>query len=231
MVTFCRNNETIQYERYQAIDGLTLDRDALIRDGVITPDNEFGAGALGAAMSHIGLWYRCLEENKVYHIAEDDAIIHPHAPKKIADLLSPIDDWDIVFWGWNFDFPMIVGYSSVVRPVTLMFDQEVLRQKSKLFPATCLIESTLVRLEHCTGLPFYSISPRGARMFLAHCLPIGANKLPPRGQRNFEVANKGLDIELGHHLPGAMAFACLPPLAITLNEHHTSTIWTDPPNS
>ena len=75
---FIKNNPSIPIRRFPAIEGALLDRDQLIRDGIIQKSNEYSPSALGNMMSHVTLWRKCISEGTTYHIAEDDALLHPH---------------------------------------------------------------------------------------------------------------------------------------------------------
>ena len=101
MQLFREENPGLPIERVAAADGRQLARDDLIRRGFIAEVNAYGAGALGNALSHVALWRNCAEGGEAFHIAEDDAILHPaFAPRAFA-LLRGLGSWDLVFWGWN----------------------------------------------------------------------------------------------------------------------------------
>src|SRR5215471_5530834 len=84
MQRFRDDNPGLTFERVAATDGGDLARDTLNRDGIITTENAYGTGALGNTLSHVALWRQCAEGAEVFHIAEDDAILHPHFAARAA---------------------------------------------------------------------------------------------------------------------------------------------------
>jgi glycosyl transferase family 25 len=217
---FIKNNPSIPIRRFPAIDGAHLDRDALIRDGIIEESNTYSKNALGNLMSHVMLWRKCIADAIPYHIAEDDALLHPDFMERASAMLAPLALWDICYWGWNFNWPVRVNLSPTVRNVIMVFDQEDMRRQIRLFRGS-ETSSELVRLNSCAGIASYSISPRGAANLLERCLPVG--RTPARAvikpSRNWE--NTALDVEMSRHHAGLFSFACLPPLAFVLNDHST----------
>src|ERR1700687_2762515 len=57
------NRGVISFERFAAIDGVTLAREKLIADGILHADLKYPPGAIGCAVSHINLWKRAVETN------------------------------------------------------------------------------------------------------------------------------------------------------------------------
>ena len=76
------SNAGFDFKIFPAIDGLTIDTDQLIDDGILTPDNYCPAtqmpltsAQIGAYLSHYELWKAALKSpNKVSLILEDDAL-------------------------------------------------------------------------------------------------------------------------------------------------------------
>lgn len=216
---FALNNPSIPIRRFPAIDGALLDRDALIRDGIIQESNRYSASALGNLMSHVTLWRQCVSEGTTYHIAEDDALLDPDFMDRAPAMLASLGLWDICYWGWNFDWPVRVNLSATVRNVVMAFDQDDLRRQIRLFRRSETTPS-LVRLQSCAGIACYSITPRGAANLLEKCLPVGTT--PARAVvKPWE--NTALDVEMSRHHAGLLSFACLPPLAFVLNDNSTYT--------
>jgi glycosyl transferase family 25 len=223
---FIENNPSIPIRRFPAIDGALLDRDALIRDGIIQESNTYSQNALGNLMSHVMLWRKCISDGTPYHIAEDDALLHPDFMDRAFAMLASLGLWDICYWGWNFNWPVRVNLSPIVRNVVMVFDQDDMRRQIRLFRGS-ETSSELVRLNSCAGIACYSISPRGAANLLERCLPVGMTPAqavitPDKWE------NTALDVEMSRHHAGLLSFACLPPLAFVLNDNSTYAERADP---
>jgi glycosyl transferase, family 25 len=223
MGMFRVENPGLPIERVAAADGRQLRRDDLIRRGIIADVNAYNAGALGNALSHITLWRQCVEAGEAFHIAEDDAILHPAFTARATALLQGVESWDVVFWGWNFDWPVRMHLAPGVRSVVLRFNQNEMRRQIDAFRSSD-VPVRLVGLDSCAGICCYSITPQGAAHLLARCLPIGntAAALVTRPGRLWP--NTGLDVEMSRHYAAMAPFACLPPLALTRNDHAASTV-------
>ena len=99
-------------ERFPAVDGQKLDIAELAEQGLLSTDllqSEFySIGAVGNAMSHLSLWDRVLKTGKPATIAEDDAIFNLQFARSAAAVLGQLPpDWDIIYWGYNFDLFMM----------------------------------------------------------------------------------------------------------------------------
>jgi GR25 family glycosyltransferase involved in LPS biosynthesis len=223
MQRFRSDNPGLAFERVTATDGSDLARDGLIRDGIIAPENPYSTGALGNALSHVALWRHCAHGTEAFHIAEDDAVLHPDFTARAATLLEELPAWDVVFWGWNFDWPVRLHLTPAIRSVVLRFDQADMRGRVDAFRAG-ETPSRLVALESCAGTCCYAVSPRGAARLLARCLPIGDRCAPSASRRGRPWPNTGLDVEMSRHHSQMASYACLPPLALTRNDHATSTV-------
>jgi glycosyl transferase family 25 len=223
MRSFREENLGMPIERAAAVDGRQLARDDLIRRGIISDDNAYSAGALGNALSHVTLWRQCAEGGEAFHIAEDDAILHPAFAARAAALLRGVGSWDVIFWGWNFDWPVRMHLDPGVGSVVLRFNQKEMRTQIDAFRASD-VSARLVALESCAGICGYSVSPQGAARLLERCLPIGntAARLLTRPGKLWPKT--GLDVEMSRHHAAMASFACLPPLALTRNDHATSTV-------
>ena len=79
----------------------------------------------------------------------------------------------------------------------------------------------LFRLHRALGSPCYSVSPKGAGLLRGHCFPLRAMTLPLPGRR--VVPGRGIDMTMNEAYPRLQAFACVPPLVITENDHANST--------
>jgi len=83
--------------RFPAINGKELDKDQLIKDGIISEKNILKMGQIGCALSHITILKKIQQQDEPYGlILEDDVIIPPNF--SVEDLKLP-KDFDICFLG------------------------------------------------------------------------------------------------------------------------------------
>jgi GR25 family glycosyltransferase involved in LPS biosynthesis len=83
--------------RFPAINGKELDKNKLIKDGVLSETNNLRMGQIGCALSHITILKKIQQQNEPYGlILEDDVIIPPYF--SVEDLELP-KDFDICFLG------------------------------------------------------------------------------------------------------------------------------------
>ena len=83
--------------RFPAVNGKNLDKDQLIKDGLIAEENNLRMGQIGCALSHITILKRIQRQDEPYGlILEDDAII----PDDFSvERLKLPEDFDICFLG------------------------------------------------------------------------------------------------------------------------------------
>jgi GR25 family glycosyltransferase involved in LPS biosynthesis len=83
--------------RFPAINGKKLDKDQLIKDGIISEENNLRMGQIGCALSHITILKHIQQQDEPYGlILEDDVTIPPNF--SVESLKLP-DDFDICFLG------------------------------------------------------------------------------------------------------------------------------------
>ena len=93
----CRNSHLASVLRFPAVDGALVDREELMRNGVISEDCPYSSGALGCALSHVALWKKAANEELTLTIFEDDVVCSLHFAEETARLLSTLpEDWDLI---------------------------------------------------------------------------------------------------------------------------------------
>jgi GR25 family glycosyltransferase involved in LPS biosynthesis len=222
-----KNAAVIRWERFPAVEGASVDRQAAETCAIFDPELAYTKGAIGNALSHITLWRRAVDEQRALTICEDDAIFN-RAFATTRDALLHTVDFDIVYWGWNFDWPIMVDMLPGVSPAAMTFSQDLMREATELFQ-TSRIRPSLLPLQRALGTVCYTISPRGAERLLSLCLPIKPSQtrfIVP----DCDVDNTALDVAVAAHFPAIGAFACLPPLVITKNDKLASTVVKTRPN-
>jgi len=220
-----RNAHLTDVVRFPAIDWRTLDRNQLITDGSLARDCPYEGGFLGNAMSHISLWKKAAEEDRTITVVEDDAIFSCHFAERSRAFLAALPtDWDFVQWGWNFDALLWVDVIPQIIKVAMNFYQSELRRNIYDFQNADTIPAP-VRLLHSWGIFCYSVTPKGARALLSHCLPLDDRLIdlsPGLGRR---IKNTSLDCVMCGAYPFLKAFICMPPLAATENKKEESTTY------
>jgi glycosyl transferase, family 25 len=219
--------------RVPAVDGETLDIPSLISQGVIdqglVTKDFYTVGALGAAYSHLSLWQLAIDSNQPVTVAEDDVFFHSQfealAPALIGKLPA---DWDLISWGWNFDFFMCFEMLPGVSHCLAQFEQDRLRAGIGAFQSQA-IDPRAFRLVWQFGTPCYTISPKGARALQSLALPLRPTvaAFPPgvrAQQRSGHYKNVGIDSAMNNAWPTVNGYICFPPLVVTKNEPGLSTI-------
>lgn len=225
LVSFLATNTHLtDLHRVSATDGSRFSRKDLQAVGVLEGEMlSYTDGAIGNALSHLGIWESAVKESTVTTLAEDDAVFHYQfeelAPKVIAKLPS---DWDFILWGWNFDsilsFDLIPGVASCVG----LFDQAALRANIPDYQKVSL-DPVPYRLQRAFGVMCQSVSPGGASKLLKCCLPIRPMEtFYPVLNRT--LPNASIDHMMNALYPALKAYACFPPLAVTRNDHAISTV-------
>jgi GR25 family glycosyltransferase involved in LPS biosynthesis len=210
--------------RFPAIDGLTLDLQAMAHRNEIDPAllEIYTKGAVGNVLSHVALWRQASAATQPMTICDDDTIFN-HAfvttAQTIIDQLPP--GWDWISWGWNFDAFMKMDFLPGTTPCTLVPNQKQMRSNTRAFQHQT-IQPQAFRLLQAFGTPCYTISPKGARTFIDHCWPIRKMRLTlPMG---YFLDNVGIDVMLSMAYPLTDSFVSFPPLVITANDISKSTV-------
>jgi GR25 family glycosyltransferase involved in LPS biosynthesis len=222
-------------ERFSAVDGQKLDVGDLAQQGLLSIDllhpDFYSIGAIGNAMSHLSLWDHVLKTGKPATIAEDDAIFNFQFDRSAAGVLGRLPpDWDIIYWGYNFDLFMMFQMLPGTSPCIATFDQQQLRAGVSNFQ-TQAIPAHPFPLTWAFGTVCYSISPKGARVCKSKCIPLRPMILEiPEVARTYPYSDKYRTVALDSHLNSfhwrIKSYVCFPPLAVTKNEHSTSTVQT-----
>lgn len=221
---FTKNNLGINYEFVPGIDGKLLKFEEIHNDEHFIHPLPFPSeGAYGVALSHLMLWDEAIKLNKALTVAEDDAIFRADFEEKQNEVISKLPlDWDIILWGWNFDSILSLRVMPNISPAVMVFSQDQLRNNITNF--ICDKSTvTFFRLDKCFGIPAYTISPKGARVFKKNCFPLrNFEQFFPLLNRN--IPNTGIDLAMNNIYSITNSFVSFPPLAITKNEHKISTI-------
>ena len=198
--------------RVAAVDGNLVDREHLIAQGMITADLPYANGTLGCALSHIQLWKTAAEQNRALTIFEDDVRALPSFPAETRRLISEISgDWDIVFWGYNYDSLYIWIDLGFANAEMRFYEQKLIADHDVI--DSLQSPSNIYRLRHSFGLQSYTISPKGARALLNYCLPLDGRLIEFPGTGNV-CDNTGIDTLMCGAYPDLKAYIAIPPLAL-----------------
>lgn len=120
----------LSFTRFPGVDGSRLDIQGLVtpkayreivgaeKDGFRTKHYQLTRGAVGCALSHLGVWRALLNSDKeAALIFEDDVVLDPRILSKLSAQQQVIpDDWDIVLLGYFCNkCTRRAGYRQVLR--------------------------------------------------------------------------------------------------------------------
>ena len=133
---FIQQNKTARFTVIDAVDGAYIAPGSL-PSSLFHPDLMYSASAYGCALSHLERWHHCVDMQEEITVVEDDAILHPSFEKLAAQAIATLPaDWDIVYWGWNFDSVLSISLLPGVSPTVMFFDQEIMRCNIDTFLAS-----------------------------------------------------------------------------------------------
>jgi GR25 family glycosyltransferase involved in LPS biosynthesis len=213
LATFKRHNPHLDdIRRFSAIDGSLINKQQLLTDGTIRDDLSYLSGTLGCALSHVSLWKKAIEEDRVVTVFEDDAICSVHFAEESERILSVIpEDWDMIKWGAIFR-PSYVWANFGFSKAKLQFydrrymDDQITFQRTKY--------SWLpIRMAHSFGMQAYSLTPNGARKLVDHCLPL-RKRLIQFPEAGVVIDDVCIDCAINVAYPFMQTFICLPPLVV-----------------
>ena len=179
--------------------------------------------AIGAALSHRGLWQQCLSRGEVLVVFEDDAWLRHDFGPQLEALLRRAGEWDVMLFGCNMDTDIELAVTpqvSLTGSFSVAYPQpEHLAEFTKMRDAV-----ELCRVLLALGICGYAVTPRGAeRLLLQYCFPLDNRplRLTVTGRR---VRAYGIDCMMADAYPKMRALLCWPPLVMTPNEQRSSQI-------
>jgi glycosyl transferase, family 25 len=232
LTEFCNvNRHLTSVSRFPAVDGKSLELDSLVQQGLVTKDilSMFSVGALGCAMSNIALWDKAIANNKMVTICEDDAIFNNHFEEQAEGLLKFLPkDWDIIFWGFNFNLFVCFEVLPGVSPCVATFNQDQMRRGAGAFKRQ-VITPQAYKARWIFGTSCYSISPWGAKVLKSKILPLRPQTVPlPEAQRVPPYRPKWRTVGIDNCISAVHreinSFVCFPPLVISKNDQEKSTV-------
>ena len=213
----------IAFNRFEAIDGNTLDFDETVRLGIVKPMTRWSNKAtIGVAMSHRKLWDKAVADKRSLIVFEDDAWLRRDAKAAFMAAIAGVADWDIVLLGYNTDS---VFEFNVINDIDLfaLFQTRYPTPAQLTAFAAARDPVRLFGLRHAFGTCGYAISPQGAARLRAACFPMDNRMLEfPPSETRFPAFS--VDCMMNDAYRNIAAFACLPPLVLSPNDKASSTI-------
>ena len=217
--------------RIAAVDGRTLDRDALIRAGLVAADLQHTNNVLGCSLSHVACWQLIAQGDRPTVVCEDDAVLRRDFVTLHRHLEPAIREADIVFWACNLDMHVAFEIPGMGL-ATLMFDQSLLDSETRIKAFQEQRSATvLYPLRRVWGTAAYTITPKGARRLLDLALPLrpGAGDVSyPTGDGrlwHMHFTSWGIDMVIGLvHVDEIKGMIAVPPVALGRNPKADSSI-------
>src|SRR5262249_17440381 len=136
------------------------------------------------------------------------------------------DDTDLIYWGWNFNAHTAIEPIAGMAPCATTFGRNPRPEEIEAFQAS-RARPAAYRLLRALGIVCYTITPAGALRLKRHCLPV-RNEVWEFPEIRLRIPNMGIDVGMANALPSLKAFACFPPLVVSLNDPTQSTIQPRP---
>jgi GR25 family glycosyltransferase involved in LPS biosynthesis len=151
-------------------------------------------------------------EQRVISVFEDDVVVSSRFSERAAEVVAQIPaEWDIIIWGFNHRDVFVWVDFGFSKAKLEFYNQSWFANSGDL--SITAISSVPIKLAHCIGTFAYSITPRGARTLLNHCVPL-RNRLIPFPGTDVVIEDAGIDCAMCGVYPSMEAFACIPPLAL-----------------
>ena len=223
LAEFSASNPHIKFKKFSAVDGKKINTSSLIESGLLTSELKYNNSAIGCALSHLTLWQHSINTNSPVTIIEDDCLLHVDFESISEKIISSLDNYDLIQWGWNFEGPIEYLNSKETGKIRALFDHTSLCEGSKNF-TNHREKIELYKALFYYGTTCYTISPAGARRLISLLIPF--KDFYPYLNVKFQL-NPGLDCTLNYVHPIINSYACIFPIAFTLNDKSKSTIPID----
>ena len=218
----------LSFSFFDAVEGNEALRADLVERGLLNDSEHwFTLGSLGSAMSHRTLLQRCLAENENFLIAEDDACLRSDFTAMLPEVIARAGpDWDLIYLGYNTDATIAIENADG-SVSSIAFDDSI-KGQSTFFEEfrTAAYESEPPHVARCYqawGLLAYVVSPAGASKLCQRCFPLDSHNVIEMIGEDRLIRPTSFDGMVNIALKsGIRAFCCLPPLALSPNDHADS---------
>lgn len=221
-----RNQATgLAFRRFVAVDGSLLSEDDSVRLDLVKPGARlYTKGHIGCAASHRDLWLYAAATGKSILVFEDDAFCRHDLVPHLAAVLDRLPDWQIVLLGYNTDATIDLQNGPPTLPAIVANPRPSFEQLTA-FAATTEPPHAF-RLNIAFGQSAYLVSPQGAQTLLS-LFPMDNRPLwladARSGGKLRPFRCMTIDMLANTLYRGMQAYALVPPLALPLNDHATST--------
>jgi GR25 family glycosyltransferase involved in LPS biosynthesis len=208
---------------YFGVEPHMFTRDELVAQRLIDADlhPRFRLGYIAHALSCRNIWILAAQATEPTFVFEDDAYVADDVAAKVALATAGLSEWDILLLGYNTDSILDILLSDEMR---LLSKFSVKNPTPEQIQAIIQQPNPRVfRLYQAFATCGYVISPRGAQACLEACFPLRnvVVKVPALGRSLFTYT---LDCTLNTVYRDLRAYAFLPPLVLTTNDHAGSSI-------
>lgn len=219
----------VEFAFVDAAIGSALDRNALVAQNILTPDNQrFSGGALGCAMSHHALWLAASKAGGPTIICEDDACLRGDIAQQLTTVLTQLPaDWHLCYLGYNTD--AVVATQSADGLKALLYFDESAKRAPGYFEAFARLHAptpTPLRCFQAWGTLCYVVSPAGAQHLLELCFPMRSDTDVVMFGQNRALKPYGIDgmINLALQRAPLNAYCVVPPLVVGPNDAASSDV-------
>lgn len=204
------------------VDGSALDLQQLQEHGLLDESAlTWPKGQVGCAMGHLRCILTCLRRNRPLMILEDDAVLAEGWELTLDELMRklPCPNWELLLLGWNLDSCLQLEWQAGIS-MTALFQPRFPSQDQLVSALNHHQERSWFRLHTALGLAAYVINPRGAAKILSHVLPL--RSLPITTPELPQKQCFSLDGQLNSLYTHLSSWACVPPLAMGINDKPSS---------
>lgn len=221
---FGERNDSVgfDYQFFDGIDGCEL-WDVLKKSSRVARawSDGWGKGAIGAGLSHMMLWKKCIELDAPIIVLEDDVFVSDNFLNVLECLPSvEMSTHDFILFGWNFDSVLKAELLPGIEFISLFNpafpDSSVIRS---LFSSAD--EKKLCVLRKALGLPGYLLTPSGATKLLNGIPRFVAEPLCV-GRGIPQVPCLTLDAQMNRLYPEMRSYVMVPPVVIAENDKSRS---------
>lgn len=222
---FRENNPHLKtsVDTIEAVDGLELDQEELVRQGLLASDVTWVPGSLGAALSHRLCWLRAADTDRPLVIFEDDVLLRVDFSDALPRVLQALPaDWDIVMLGYNTDSTLEMEIAPGCAAYGDFRGWYPTPPEARRFvnsPGSVSVVPLITAFGTCA----YAVSPQGARKLLDKCFPLNWTF---HYLKAFKFVLQGVtsDAVMCKYYAEMGAFVCIPPIALAPNDKTTSTV-------
>jgi len=223
--TFLERNAAagLRIERFEAVDGSTLDIASAVSNGIIANGAKYTPGAIGNGMSHRAIWRESIARRKCALVFEDDGVLRRDISDVLPQVVSHLpEDWDILLLGYNTDSVLDLKFGGEIN-LYGRFNPQYPTPAGQAAFAVSDEPVGAYKLNAAFGICGYAISPGGAERLISRCFPMDNRviQVPALGKGLILTTLDGM---LNAFFRRVSAFACFAPLVLPINDRSSSSV-------